>query len=62
VRTLINRRAVLVLAKCKTNKSEYDQDGSRSPMRILHVSKLSDHFRASAQPANVAGLDLSLTR
>ena len=38
VRPLINRSAVLVLAKCETDKSEHHQDGSgyHQPMRILH--------------------------
>ena len=38
VRPLINRRAVLVLAKCETDKAEYHQDrsGHHQPMRILH--------------------------
>src|SRR5665647_280569 len=38
VRPLINRRAVLVLAKCETDKAEHHQGGSgyHQPMRILH--------------------------
>jgi hypothetical protein len=55
-------RPVPVLAKCKTDKSEHHQDGSgyHQPMGIFHRLEKRDHFRASARPANVAGLGLSV--
>jgi hypothetical protein len=55
-------RPVPVLAKCKTDKSERHQcgPGYHHPMRILHRLEKRDHFRASALPANVAGLGLSV--
>ena len=54
-RVMIGLNDVLILAKCKTDKSKRDQDGSayHQPMRILHCGESAQLVRLTYSPSVV---------
>jgi len=57
---MIGLNDVLVLAKCKTDKSKRDQDGSayHQPMRILQCGESAQLVRLTYSPQSPASINL----